>query len=721
MTEIKYDSDGYNKDGYNKDGFDREGYDRDGFDWNDFNKKGINFFTGTKFDPEGYDVKKRDKNGFDIRGMHYKNLYGFNRYGIHEATGTKHDPSGFDINGSNRDGFLRNKIHRITNSQYDPDGYDFFGCNNKGINRQGASEEIQEATFDPHRLGTDGEVPNGSSIGFDQNGIHHITGTKYDPSGLDVNGIDKNGLDREGFYENGLDVDGFDRNEIHHITGTKYDPSGLDVNRVDISGSRRDKRGFNKKGVHWKTGTKFDVEGYDQNGFDPLGYKVCGYDKEGYDKKGFNKRGYDKEGYDNKGFNKRGYDRKGYDNEGFRSNGFSAAGIHKLTHTKYAPDGYDINGRDIKGFNKYGVDSEGFRIDGFHWINNVDRDGYDRAGLNNKGFDRQGFDKYGFDKEGYDKKGFDRQGFNRQNFDKFGRHINHIRAFYNNTFLHHSPYDAICSFLGLECTEDYRKQSYQIKPNIIQLRENLDNPVGKNVNYYQTIGNRSAYLLSYFSYYIEPIYYALIAANKQIVRPNQTSFNVAFLGGGPCPELLGLIAYLGTVAPQIKEIRATIFDRQTSWNDVHRELLDYMVGDYSARGVSVKLQLHNCNFLRCDGECGCNALFADMIVSQNFLTEIAHQSSEAVKAFTSLTLNSNCKFVVFVDNNFPAAKNIMNKISSALYESGITADPLEANYKEIKPHFQLPSLLTQFIFTGEDRLIAKKYVKFNHMVLEIER
>ena len=378
MAEIKYDSDSYNKDAYKMDGFDQEGYDRDGFGWNGFNREGIHLFTGTKFDSEGYDAKKRDKNGFDKRGIHYKILYGFNRYGIHDVTGTKYDPSGFDINGCNYRGFLRNKIHSVTKSRYDPDGYDFFGCNNKGINRQGASEEIQEATVDPHRLGTDGEDPNGSSNGFDQNGIHYITGTKFDPSGLDVNGIDKNGLDREGFYENGLDVDGFDRNEIHHITGTKYDPSGLDVNRLDISGSRRDKRGFNKNEIHWKTSTKFDVDGYDLNGFDPLGYKICGYDKDEYDNKGFDKLGYDKLGYDNKGFDKLGYDRVGYDNEGFLSNGFNAAGIHKLTHTKYAPDGYDINGRDIESFNRYGVDNEGFKKDGFHYIHDIDRKGYDR-------------------------------------------------------------------------------------------------------------------------------------------------------------------------------------------------------------------------------------------------------------------------------------------------------------------------------------------------------
>ena len=90
----------------------------------------------------------------------------------------------------------------------------------------------------------------------------------------------------------------FDLNGIHKVTGTKYDWDGYDrygihtnIHYVNAMNKEFGDRGFNKDGIHIGTDTLFNLDGFDKNG----------YDKNGYDKNGFNVNGYDKDGYDSDG------------------------------------------------------------------------------------------------------------------------------------------------------------------------------------------------------------------------------------------------------------------------------------------------------------------------------------------------------------------------------------------------------------------------------------
>lgn len=58
---------------------------------------------------------------------------------------------------------------------------------------------------------------------------------------------------------------GFDKNGIHKITKTKYDDYGYDKNWID-------KKGFDWKGIHVETGTEYDLEGYDKEEYDRYGF-----------------------------------------------------------------------------------------------------------------------------------------------------------------------------------------------------------------------------------------------------------------------------------------------------------------------------------------------------------------------------------------------------------------------------------------------------------------
>lgn len=43
---------------------------------------------------------------------------------------------------------------------------------------------------------------------FNSEGIHMVTGTKFDPSGYDQNGYNRNGFDVNGYDRNGFDANG---------------------------------------------------------------------------------------------------------------------------------------------------------------------------------------------------------------------------------------------------------------------------------------------------------------------------------------------------------------------------------------------------------------------------------------------------------------------------------------------------------------------------------
>ena len=198
---------------------------------------------------------------------------------------------------------------------------------------------------------------------------------KFDQNGYDFFGYGKKGFDREG---------------KHRETGTKYNPEGY--NQFGYDKDDYDKNGFNIYGEHRKTGTKYnpegydrygyDREGYDKNGYDEKGKDREGYDKNGFDKKGYNREGFNKRGYNREGYDKNGYDRKGYDKNGLDRNGFNADGIHKDTGTQFNSDGYGKEGYDKDGYDKDGLDKTGKNREGRKEIQQMQMKNW--LGLRNK-------------------------------------------------------------------------------------------------------------------------------------------------------------------------------------------------------------------------------------------------------------------------------------------------------------------------------------------------
>ncbi len=153
---------------------------------------------------------------------------------------------------------------------------------------------------------------------------------------------------------------GFNKDGIHKDTSTKWNLKGVDKEGLYVYGYSKDKK-YVRYGFLGGFYSGYDKEGYSFRGFDKNGYNRSGYNRSGYDKDGYNKDGWDikslhkdtgteynKYGFNREDYDEDGYNPKGYNKYGLNWRGFNKYGIHKDTWTKYDKYGYDQY-----GFNKY--------------------------------------------------------------------------------------------------------------------------------------------------------------------------------------------------------------------------------------------------------------------------------------------------------------------------------------------------------------------------------
>jgi hypothetical protein len=182
-------------------------------------------------------------------------------------------------------------------------------------------------TSKSRKYGADGFNAEGyTKTGFDRNGIHKDTGTRFGKTGYDASGFNMYGNDRQGYGRDGFNKFGNDRD------GNNFD-------------------GFNTRGIHKLTGTKLDPKGYDRSGRDA---------------DGFNRDGFHITGRDRQGFNKQGMNREGYNRQGWSVGGWNADNVNKETGTKFNAQGWTRDHFNEQGFGRDGMDREGYNADGYN-------------------------------------------------------------------------------------------------------------------------------------------------------------------------------------------------------------------------------------------------------------------------------------------------------------------------------------------------------------------
>ena len=293
-------------------------------------------------------------------------------------------------------------------------------------------------------------------------------------------------------------------------------------------------------------------------------------------------------------------------------------------------------------------------------------------------------------------------------------------------FQAHNPaqhtFNWYCDLIGAD-QSNVVAAATRLRDIVKKIRTGYRSPFGTKFSYGQQ-SFQNGYLVAYFPYYIEPIYHVLKSADLPDELFNQDNLQVSFFGGGPCPEALGLAAYLREKVPNLKSVDISIFDREMSWNTIQQGLLPQMLPDYAADKTRYSIHNRSCNVAKCDAMKCSNSLAiaaSEIIIAQNFLAEVSNDCDAAINTFEGIVRRSNCRYLIFVENNYSENRGTLDIINRCLHSKGLSTGLAEIDYNEICPNFTLPDVLYGNLFTGESGLIAKKYVKYHSMVIEIKR
>jgi len=290
----------------------------------------------------------------------------------------------------------------------------------------------------------------------------------------------------------------------------------------------------------------------------------------------------------------------------------------------------------------------------------------------------------------------------------------------------HNPYPTVFNWLCAANNIPADRQpnvATAMKQFVRQARETFYHPMGRKVPYNDGYF-RGAYLLAYFPYYIEPVYHALELEKSTFAERPDGVMKALLLGGGPCPEALGLAAYLRDHAPHITAIHGTVFDREKGWGKVQHELVPLLAPAYCGDRLKLSLAHRQCDIVNC-GDCGasCDSVLAetDYILSQNFLTEIYTDRKKAYQTLRNIIVKSKSRSIQFIENAYKEIFQVMGEVAGRLHAEGLTKYPGKPKSAAIRPRITIPDTLLKHLFTGESWLIPKRNVKFHHMKLWITR
>ena len=494
ITKDQYDKYGFDYRGIHRETgsfLDPRGFGRDGY-WHSTSEQLGGKYTRSKYDPDGYDIDGYDENGFNMDNIHKKtnkklNKRGFDANGYYYKkqgegyvnTGRQYDERGFDVNGYYYK--KQDEDYVNTGKHYDERGFDANGYYYKKI---GNIHVKTGRKFDERGYNQDGEFdpdswileiqkePEYNELGFYPDGIHHVTNTKLDERGFDMNGFwykpnkdeifentgslfNENGWNIRGqrirINENGkeyldyTDDYGFDEKEFYHLPkfGMVKVSDGYKKVSLSIDGKgykdycegfirferypatafgvlrKFDAHGFYANGIHKSTGTYLDPFGFDRDGY----FYERNEDGELVNtQRKTNELGFTIDqrvlvkginGYSYETTNK-GFDITGRYKNGsiYNDNGFSVDGIHRDTLTTVDTRGFDCHGIWHKIDENGQLVSTGSRFDDTGWSQNKTNVETERI-VDKHGFDYNHLFRNNNMFDIYDKHGFDYKGIHK--------------------------------------------------------------------------------------------------------------------------------------------------------------------------------------------------------------------------------------------------------------------------------------------------------------------
>jgi len=263
----------------------------------------------------------------------------------------------------------------------------------------------------------------------------------------------------------------------------------------------------------------------------------------------------------------------------------------------------------------------------------------------------------------------------------------------------------------------------ETKIYVEKLRESFK--CNQTINYKDS-KNRAAYMLAYYPYYIKPLSHVL--TNNISVLSLEENLNIAFIGCGAAPELVGLGYFLKENGIEsVKNINAYYFDRNDDYWKKSRLISQKIFNVINP----VKLCTNEifCNFFNsyehCISQKKCDIIFPkiDIVVLQNFIGDMLGEGKNIKNELMKILdlIKPGC-LIIIIDFTYSSTKILLNSIENEFSKNISTSrivNSVKNSYTELVG-FEIPKVLKETIFTREENLRPKYKTKFIYSVIKKE-
>jgi hypothetical protein len=234
---------------------------------------------------------------------------------------------------------------------------------------------------------------------------------------------------------------------------------------------------------------------------------------------------------------------------------------------------------------------------------------------------------------------------------------------------------------------------------------------------YNSRYQRGIYMLAYFPFYIEPIYYSFENFANDFDLNGDNSIDISILGGGALPELIGLSKLIDERRRDIRTINVKVFDKYQNWNAEIENCTKELIPYYHAGEVIISA--HETDLLSLSDEDILNISNSDIVIMQNVINDLAPNNYNLLKE-SLLSIWDNFQqgaHMIIIDLNFNEVRQFMQ---SALVEliniGGLLVLPLNQIPIEHRPNIPFCAHLERMLFSNQHGLLPRRRVNYYRVI-----
>jgi hypothetical protein len=234
---------------------------------------------------------------------------------------------------------------------------------------------------------------------------------------------------------------------------------------------------------------------------------------------------------------------------------------------------------------------------------------------------------------------------------------------------------------------------------------------------YSSLDTQATYLIAYYPHYFEMIYHILNLISSQLSFAKEVQ--ACFFGAGPCPEVAGLVKFLGDKFPETTNLVANVYDiAHDTWN-LTREITKNDIIPKLWNG-NIDLQSFSLDICAANSFQSIHSVIKNcqLVVFQNCLNEVENKNTHDFQAnFKSLldNLPLGCSILIVDFLNYDK----INAILEGIKRNVERANDIASEKGEIS-RFKVttsPSIIKQNLFENKDGLIERKHINFQYLAL----